>query len=248
MSRFKLYLSLILLVLFATVSSVLAGGWSVTTLDELPEHILAGDPVPVGFVIRQHGIHVLSGLAPTISAVHEQSGDVVEFDADEDTPGHYLAEVVFPRAGTWNWSVSAFGPEQSLPPLTVLPAGTVLAEPGEEGEEDGVSSDPEALVERGAALYVAKGCVACHQHAAVSVQAYASINRGPDLTEFAVSADYLARWLDNPAAVRPGTVMPALGLDEQEIEALIAFLNTEETGAANADKPIDLPRSPGGRR
>jgi mono/diheme cytochrome c family protein len=240
MTRLKAFLPLIALVLFLMVPPVLAGGWSVTTLDDLPEHAIAGEPVPVGFVVRQHGVRVLSGLTPVISAVHEQSGDTVEFGATEDTPGHYLAELVFPREGTWSWSVNAFGPVQPLPPLAVLPAGTALATPGEEGE---ALSDWGALVERGAALYVAKGCVVCHQHAKVSVQAFASINRGPDLTDFGASADYLSVWLANPAAVKPSTVMPALGLDEAEIEALIAFLNAEETQAARAERLAGLLRS-----
>ena len=152
MTRWKACLPLIALVLFLMVSPVLAGGWSVTTLDDLPEHTIAGEPVPVGFVVRQHGVRVLFGLTPVISAVHEQSGDTVEFGATEDMPGHHL-------------------------------------------------------------------------------------------TDFGASADYLTAWLDNPAAVKPSTVMPALRLDKAEIEALIAFLNAEETQAARAERFTGLLRS-----
>ena len=47
----------------------------------------------------------------------------------------------------------------------------------------------------------------------------------PDLTTYRWSADYLRTWLKDPAAVKPGTDMPNLGLKRDEIEALIAFLS-----------------------
>jgi cytochrome c oxidase subunit 2 len=34
----------------------------------------------------------------------------------------------------------------------------------------------------------------------------------------------LAGWLRDPAAVKPGSLMPNVGLTEEEIDALVAFL------------------------
>jgi cytochrome c oxidase subunit 2 len=78
----------------------------------------------------------------------------------------------------------------------------------------------------GRALFSAKGCATCHHHAAVAGSgAFGEGN--PDLTTFRWSADYLRTWLHDPAAVKPGTYMPNLGLKSDEIEALIAFLSSK---------------------
>ena len=80
----------------------------------------------------------------------------------------------------------------------------------------------------GKALFSAKGCVTCHHHAAVAGSG--TFGEGnPDLTTFRWSADYLRTWLQNPAAVRPNTYMPNLGLKRDEIEALIAFLSAKQS-------------------
>jgi cytochrome c1 len=76
---------------------------------------------------------------------------------------------------------------------------------------------------------MAKGCLVCHQHAAVSE----SLSRGwagVNLTNLKINPDYLRRWLKDPSAIRPATFMPTLGLSNTEIEALVAFLtaNTEK--------------------
>ena len=82
--------------------------------------------------------------------------------------------------------------------------------------------DPIAL---GQELFVAKGCVMCHTHAAFKGErAYWIDAQPPDLTNVKLTADYLRQWLKDPSALKPGTVMPTLGLKGDEIEALIAFL------------------------
>ncbi len=40
------------------------------------------------------------------------------------------------------------------------------------------------------------------------------------------NAEYLTKWLANPAEIKPGTFMPNLELTEKEINALIAYLGT----------------------
>ena len=41
-----------------------AGGWGVTTLDAWPQNVVAGKPITVTFVVRQHGIHPTTEIAP----------------------------------------------------------------------------------------------------------------------------------------------------------------------------------------
>ena len=55
---------------------------------------------------------------------------------------------------------------------------------------------------------------------------------GPDLSHIGRTpydalpntADYLARFLADPAAVKPGTTMPALPLSQAEIDSLVQYL------------------------
>lgn len=82
----------------------------------------------------------------------------------------------------------------------------------------------------GQTLFVAKGCVVCHVNRQVPESENLSISIGPDLSLYSNAPDVLARWLADPAAVRPATTMPDLGLTQGEIEALTAFLNGEVPG------------------
>jgi cytochrome c2 len=79
--------------------------------------------------------------------------------------------------------------------------------------------------ESGKALFLNRGCAGCHIHAdAATLQ---PMEIGPTLTNYRGDEAFLREWLRNPAAVRPGTLMPTLGLSEDEIDALIAFLREE---------------------
>jgi cytochrome c2 len=86
-------------------------------------------------------------------------------------------------------------------------------------------SDP---IERGKALFLAKGCAMCHMHDVVkaSVSDYVSVEMGPNLTHRSLSAEYLRLWLTDPQTLKPTTEMPNLNLKSDEIEALIAFLTS----------------------
>lgn len=79
---------------------------------------------------------------------------------------------------------------------------------------------PQAL---GKALFLNRGCGTCHYHGALG-EVEGSIGVGPNLTVYHGDEAFLREWLRNPAAVRPGTEMPTIGLAEDEIDALVAFL------------------------
>ncbi len=91
--------------------------------------------------------------------------------------------------------------------------------------------DPAA---QGRALFQAKGCATCHRHEGLNIgrvetRSPADLELGealgaPDLTHYRPDAEFVRRWLRDPAAVRTGTNMPNLHLSEDEIEALLAFL------------------------
>jgi hypothetical protein len=102
---------------FGTAAS--AGGWAVTTLDEVPAPT-SGEAVTVGFTILQHGatpVDLDEGVGIEITGA---DGTVQVFPAINDRTGHYVASVVFPTAGDFRWAVQQgwFG-EQELGSLTV---------------------------------------------------------------------------------------------------------------------------------
>ena len=80
-------------------------------------------------------------------------------------------------------------------------------------------------------------CAACHSLDANLEDGVSSI--GPNLAHFASRETFggatfertdeeLTRWLENPPEMKPGVKMPALGLTPEEIQALVAYLQSLE--------------------
>jgi hypothetical protein len=85
-------------------------------------------------------------------------------------------------------------------------------------------------VELGEQLFVAKGCITCHVNTKVpNSHDYWTINPegATNLSNFSSSPEILRIRLKDPSAAKSDTQMPNLGLSEVEIEALIAFINSE---------------------
>jgi cytochrome c oxidase subunit 2 len=96
-------------------------------------------------------------------------------------------------------------------------------------------------------VYLNKQCILCHtvrfeDETASNIVAAEAFN-GPDLTHFASRnvfagavlpeegqdrADALKQWLADPPSTKPGSFMPNLALTEQEIDALIVWLESLE--------------------
>ena len=107
--------------------------------------------------------------------------------------------------------------------VVALGGSLLLGRPPARDEPAGASVATAEAAARGKALFRAKGCATCHAHAALGETRGGGV--GPALTDYRPDPDFVRRWLRDPAAVRPGTRMPALGLSDEEIEALIAFLS-----------------------
>lgn len=94
-----------------------------------------------------------------------------------------------------------------------------------------VAGDPEA----GRAAIVEYGCGSCHTIPGIPG---ADALVGPPLDSWSGRAfvagtlpnspDNLARFLDDPAEIRPGTAMPDLALTDEDITAIVAYLFTLE--------------------
>jgi mono/diheme cytochrome c family protein len=78
----------------------------------------------------------------------------------------------------------------------------------------------EARVAQGKQLFADKGCYGCHTIGTEGTPI------GPDLRRTAerYREVALARWLRNPAAQEPTRHMPNLGLNEEEANALAAYI------------------------
>ncbi|GIK42257.1 MAG: hypothetical protein BroJett011_60900 [Chloroflexota bacterium] len=100
-----------------------------------------------------------------------------------------------------------------------------------------------ASAELGQRLFVAKGCIVCHRHAAVADvrqrfgREFVDFWVGPDLPTLITDPKLLHTWLKDPAALKPNTDMPNLELKKTEIEALVAFLLAPRETAKEAGVP-----------
>jgi mono/diheme cytochrome c family protein len=294
----KLRYSIVFAALMAMglVSLTQAGGWAVVTLDQLPTQVVAGEPVAVSFMVRQHGRTPTNGFDPRIAAVRTETKEAFSVTPkQEGAEGHYVATLTFPSAGAWQWSIRTISLDQPMPLLNVLAPGSVKTESvpvsgmrslprsvpllaGVVGlvgmtmaglfwlrtrkrlalasfllaAAVGVSGFASAIrqtatyaaqitapaaqsvmanpAEIGKALFLAKGCIICHQHAAMSDarNEFSSLGVGPNLTNLSVAPEFLHRWLNDPSSVKPGTEMPTLGLSDEEIDALTAFLTGKQ--------------------
>ncbi len=134
MRKFGVLLTMALLL--ALVPAVLAGGWAVITLDDMPGEIHAGEPWVVGFTVLQHGetpIHKFEDgtpIEPTLVATNAATGRRIEAVATPTKEvGHFTLEVTFPSEGEWEWTIfpAPLAGETQYEPLNVLPATAAVA-------------------------------------------------------------------------------------------------------------------------
>ncbi|HEV2122409.1 MAG TPA: cytochrome c oxidase subunit II [Chloroflexota bacterium] len=97
----------------------------------------------------------------------------------------------------------------------------------------GTGAQGASLVTQGAQLFASGACITCHTVRGTPAQGKV----GPDLTHFgsrkSIAAntlpntpENLAIWLKNPQAVKPGNLMPNLNLTDEQIAALVAYLES----------------------
>lgn len=94
---------------------------------------------------------------------------------------------------------------------------------------DVVKADSVSQVEYGRQLFIAKGCITCHYNSkAGSSSEYWTIEMGAsNLSNFSANPEIIFMRLKDPASVKSDTQMPQLNLKEWEIEALVAFINSD---------------------
>ncbi len=92
--------------ILAFSAPALAGGWAVVHLDEQPGEVVVDVPWQFGFMVLQHDITPNSDVTPVVRAIHKETKEeVTATGKQEGKTGHYVAEVMFPRAGEWKWLI-----------------------------------------------------------------------------------------------------------------------------------------------
>jgi len=137
-----------------------------------------------------------------------------------------------------------------LPWCLLLVSGAVAcSEAGQDASRAEVLASTRGDPRRGEAAIARYGCGSCHVIPGVR-RARGKV--GPPLTDFAQRSyiagnasntpNNLAAWIRRPDSVEPGTVMPTLGVGEQEAQDISAYLYLE-TGTGTLGPPRLLPAS-----
>lgn len=104
-----------------------------------------------------------------------------------------------------------------------------------EARQEPPPAPTEAVAQDGREVFESAQCIRCHTVDGVSPHT----ERGPDLTDFASrdtlgagvepnEPEVLAEWLRDPHNLKEGVAMPASSLADDELDALIAYLETLE--------------------
>ncbi len=118
---------------------------------------------------------------------------------------------------------------------------TVVAEPPDRfaswvSQQQRPAAEPAAEVaRRGRDVFLAAGCASCHTVRGTAAQG----TKGPDLTHLARrptlgaatvrnTSDNLAKWVTDPHQIKEGVMMPAARLPGEQLDPLIAYLETLE--------------------
>ena len=103
------------------------------------------------------------------------------------------------------------------------------AEAGSASSPATTSNSSIPQVELGQQLFIAKGCITCHVNTKVpNSDEYWTIDMGAtNLSTFSANPEILRIRLKDPTQAKSDTQMPNLGLSDSEIEALIAFINSQ---------------------
>jgi hypothetical protein len=102
--RSLLLTPLALLLALLAAPAALGGGFATAGLSSTPDCVAPGQPWKVDITVLQHGRTPLQGLTPRVRI---RSGSTArEFTATPiGKPGVYRAEVIFPKAGRWDYEV-----------------------------------------------------------------------------------------------------------------------------------------------
>ena len=157
MRRLIFVLAVFALTIATLATPALAGGWAVTTFDDMPGQFVSGKEYALGYTIRQHGATPINvGKTEIIAAA--VSGRTLSFPGRSDgAVGHYVATVFFPAGGTYTWQVTQgdFAP-QDLGKITILAAAGTTSDDKKAASDktaaDKAAADKALTTDKSAAL------------------------------------------------------------------------------------------------
>ncbi|MGH8958929.1 MAG: hypothetical protein ACRDVK_09660, partial [Acidimicrobiia bacterium] len=124
MARIRL-LVVVTLALLTIPGWALAGGWALTSFDELPSEFEAGASYDLTYTVLQHGVNPVD-VGQSEVRVTGEDGSVTTFVAARLLErGRYQVTVTFPDSGLWTWEVTQgdFGIHPMGPISVSAPAG-----------------------------------------------------------------------------------------------------------------------------
>jgi hypothetical protein len=127
MARVRL-LMVLLVALLAIPGGALAGGWALTSFDELPTEFEAGASYDLAYTVLQHGVNPVD-VGQSEVRVTGGDGSVTTFVAARlPEKGRYQVTVTFPESGLWTWEVTQgdFG-IHPMGPISVSPSAMAAA-------------------------------------------------------------------------------------------------------------------------
>jgi hypothetical protein len=120
-----------------------AGGFATVGLSSLPDGTAPGQSWHVTLTILQHGHTPLSDLRPSVRVASADGQTVRTFAARRaGRPGTYTADVVFPSAGRWTYSIDdGFTQTHTYAPVAIGASASVpaLPSPAASGGASGAS-------------------------------------------------------------------------------------------------------------
>jgi hypothetical protein len=125
--------ALAVLAALALPLAALAGGVVISLDENPPADLRAGDTLQVGFMVRSahEGHFPITDATPVVRASNAGTGEEVRVNARaEGDPGHYVADLTLPSAGSWEWAISLWKDEYfawEFSTLEVRPAGAAAA-------------------------------------------------------------------------------------------------------------------------
>jgi cytochrome c oxidase subunit 2 len=162
----------------------------------------AGTTVQSAGTVVQGGVAVESAKGPAAEGVSKPSQATMAQTAGAQSAAGASPGFVFPRESLPNYAI----PQMPMPKGVNFPAG--------------LKGDPA----RGQKIYSSSACIACHYIAGNPM----SVGKvGPSLThvgtrytiaaaQYPNTPEYMARWIKNARAMKPGSLMPTLGQGETD--------------------------------
>jgi cytochrome c oxidase subunit 2 len=138
------------------------------------------------------------------------------------------------RAGTYRGQCAEFcGLEHAMMALLVEAEPNERYEAWAAQQRQPAAQPMDAMAQRGREVFLSKSCVMCHTVAGTG----ANGKLGPDLSHLASrrtiaagmfpnNRGHLGGWIADPQALKPGVNMPANPLNPDDLQALLAYLET----------------------